>query len=217
MRATWLCSLGALLLAGAPLAARAQVYRCTGSGGSVAFQDHPCAEDQRQTIVNVPSRGPPGYVPPAPATTMPPSSTDLLPPPRHVPPPAAPLPVLYACVGAVNGKHYLARRPPPSYLAPLGVMGYPPRSLVQAYGRAGGAGMSAPEAAPKPPLGGPPVAGMLTRVRDYCVPATQVQACAFVAREYAANQHQLNLAMQHEQPPLQRRAEKLDAQLRNCR
>ncbi|MGH8126480.1 MAG: DUF4124 domain-containing protein, partial [Rhodanobacteraceae bacterium] len=89
--------------------ARAQVYRCTAANGSVSFQDHACGHGQRQKIIDVPSRAPPGYVPPPMAATAPPAaSAGALPAPTYVPLPP-PLPMLYACVGAVNGKHYLAR------------------------------------------------------------------------------------------------------------
>lgn len=199
-----------------PIVARAQVYRCTTSNGNVAFQDKPCANGQRQKMIDVPSQSPPGYVPPPVATSLPPVAS-ALPPPAYVPPPPAPLPVMYACVGAVNGKHYLARTPPAPYLAPLGVMGYPPRSLSQTYGAPGGAGMSAPELAPKPRIGGPRIATGMTQVQDYCLPATQAQVCAFVQKQYDENDHALHLAMRSEQPPLEQRERELRDQLRNCR
>lgn len=205
-----------MLVTCVPIAARAQVYRCTASNGSVAFQDKPCATGQQQKMIDVPSRAPPGYVPPPVATSLPPVAS-ALPPPAYVPPPPAPLPVMYACVGAVNGKHYLARTPPAPYLAPLGVMGYPPRSLSQTYGAPGGAGMSAPELAPKPRIGGPRIATGMTEVQDYCLPATQAQVCTFVQKQYDENDHALHLAMRSEQPPLEQREQALRDQLRNCR
>lgn len=211
-----ICWLGVLLLACTPLAMHAQVYRCTASNGSVAFQDRPCAQGQQQKMLDVPGRAPPGYVPPPVATALSPPVPDALPPPAYVPPPAMPLPVMYQCVGAVNGKHYLARRPPAPYLAPLGVMGYPPQSLSQAYGAPGGAGMSAPELA-KPRIGGPRIATGMTEVQDYCLPATHAQICAFVQKQYDENAHALRIAMRSEQPPLELREQALQDQLRNCR
>lgn len=196
--------------------ARAQVYRCTAADGSVSFQDHACAPGQQQKIMDVPSHAPPGYVPPPVATTAPPAaSAATVPAPTYVPPPP-PLPMMYACVGAVNGKHYLARTPPRPYLAPLGVMGYPPQTLAQEYGPPGGTGMSAPEVS-KPRVGGPPIAAGMTEVRDFCVPATRAEVCRFVQNEYDENHRKLRMAMRHEQPPLERRERQLQGQLRNCR
>lgn len=123
---------------------------------------------------------------------------------------------MYACVGAVNGKHYLTRSPPPPYLAPLGVMGYPPQSLSRAYGTRGGAGMSAPELS-KPRIGGPRIATGMTEVQDYCLPATHAEVCRFVQGEYDDNAHKLRQAMRNEQPPYEQREKKLQDQLRNCR
>jgi hypothetical protein len=196
--------------------ARAQVYQCTTADGTVGFQDRACGRGQRQTVVDVPSRAPPDYVPPPVATVAPPASvTDVLPPPVQAPP-SAPLPLLYACVGAVNGKHYLARSPPPPYLAPLGVMGYPPQSLSQAYGARGGAGMSAPEFS-KPRVGGPAIAAAMTEVEDACQPASRAEVCEFVQKEYAANHEKLRMAMRSEAPPFAQREQELQSQLRNCR
>jgi hypothetical protein len=195
---------------------QAQVYRCVAANGSVSFPDHTCAAGQRQTIINVPSRAPPGYAPPPVATVAPPSTVaaDTALPPVPVPP--APLPELYACVGAVNGKPYVVRTPTPPYLVPLGVLGYPPQSLSQVYGAPGGAGMSAPEFA-QPRIGGPRIGTGLTEVQDYCLPATHAQVCDFVQKEYGANHRQLRMAMRHEQPPLEQRERQLQDQLRNCR
>lgn len=207
-----------VLLAGIGLGAgaQAQVYRCTATNSSVSFQDHACAAGQRQAIINVPIRAPPGYVPPAVTTVAPPASTvaDVALPPLRAPP--APLPELYACVGAVNGKPYLVRTPTPPYLVPLGVLGYPPQSLSQAYGAPDGAGMSAPELS-RPRIGGPRIGAGLTEVQDYCLPATQAQVCAFVQKEYAANHRKLRMAMRNEQPPFEAREQQLQGQLRNCR
>jgi len=197
--------------------ARAQVYRCTAANGSVSYQDHVCAPAQKQEIIDVPSRAPPGYVPPVPATVATPAAgASVSPPVADRAPAPPPLPVMYTCVGAVNGNQYLTHSPPPPYLAPLGVMGYPPQSLSQAYGAPGGAGMSAPELA-KPRIGGPRIATGMTEVQDYCLPATQAQVCGYVQRDYDDNHRKLRMAMPHEQPPLERREQQLQDQLRNCR
>ena len=194
--------------------AQAQVYRCTAANGNVSYQDRACANGQKQEVVNVPSHASPGHVPPPVATVAAPVAGDSASPiPVEVPPP---LPEMYMCVGAVNGKRYLTRSPPPPYLAPLGVMGYPPQSLSQAYGGRGGAGMSAPESS-KPRVGGPRIATGMTEVRDYCLPATQAQVCGYVQKEYDENHRALRRAMPHEQPPFEQREQELRGQLRNCR
>lgn len=215
MKAAWL-ALAVIACIGWCTVAHAQVFKCVGADGSVAFQDHACARNARQSTIDLPSHAPPGYVPPPAATVAPIASAAATPLPPPVAPPSMPLPVMYECVGAVNHKEYLTRSPPPPYLAPLGVQGYPPQSLSQAYGAPGGAGMSAPGMT-KPRIGGPRIATGMSEVQDFCLPATQAQVCGFVAKEYAANQHRLNRAMRHAQPPLEARARKLEAQLRNCR
>lgn len=214
----WLAFIGIVWLACTPLAAHAQVYRCTSSSGSIAFQDQPCPRAQRQTIVNVPSRAPPGYVPPPVATSATPSAADIraAPVPAYVESPPSPLPVMYACIGAVNGKRYLTSTPPGPYLAPLGVMGYPPQGLSQAYGGRGGAGASAPELA-RPRVGGPRIGAAMTEVQDYCEPAAHAEVCGVVQRDLDENHRKLRRAMPSEEPPLERREAELQDQLRNCR
>lgn len=205
--------LSALLLACIPFVVRAQVFKCTAANGSVSYQDRACSHGQKQKVMDVPEHGPPGYVPP-PAATTEAAAANEKPPPAYVPPPA-PLPTMYMCVGAVNGKQYLTRSPPPPYLAPLGVMGYPPQSLSQAYGARGGAGVSAPELS-RPRIGGSPAATGMTEVQDRCLPATHAQVCSFVQDEYDQNHRRLRMAMPHEQPPLEQREQQLSAQLKNC-
>ncbi|HEX7348740.1 MAG TPA: hypothetical protein VF264_03705 [Rhodanobacteraceae bacterium] len=194
--------------------ASAQVYKCSTGGGAPSFQDHPCAAGQRQAIVDVPSHGPPSAAP-LPAASVSPPASAVLPPPYQ--PPVAALPLMYACVGAVNGKHYLTRSPPGPYLAPLGVMGYPPLSLSEAYGAFGARHESIPALAPKVRRTGPSLGSMLTEVQDRCRPATTAEVCGVVEKEAAANQHELNLAMPHEAVPLRARQQQLEAELRNCR
>lgn len=194
--------------------ADAQVYRCTAADGSVSFQDRACSHGQTQTIIDVAARGPDS--PAAAATTPLPDAVAAAPPAAYLSPPPAPLPELYACVGAVNGKHYLTSSPPPPYLAPLGVMGYPPQSLSQAYGAPGGAGMSAPELS-HPRVGGPRIATGMTEVQDYCLPAAHAEVCGYVRKAYDENHRKLRMAMPNEQPPFEQRERNLQDQLRNCR
>lgn len=216
MITAWVLGLGALLVTCVPLAAHAQVYRCTTANGSVAFQDKPCVKGQQQKMLDVPSHAPPGYVPPPVATTLPQPVASAVPPPVYVPPPP-PLPFMVACVDAVNGDDYLAHSPRAPYLVPLGILGYPPQTLSQAYGAPGGAGMSAPELAPKPRIGGPRIAAAMTWVQDTCQPATAAQVCAYVQKEYDENDQKLRAAMRDERAPLQQRSAQLQDQLRNCR
>jgi len=197
-------------------AAQAQVYQCIAANGNVGYQDRACPAGQKQKILNMPSHAPPGYVPPPAATIAEPVAMASTPPAPAQLPPASPLPAMYTCVGAVNGEQYLTRSPPPPYLAPLGVMGYPPRSLARAYGTRGGAGMSAPELS-KPRIGGPRIATGMTEVQDFCLPATHAQVCGYVQKDYDENHRALSRAMPSEQPPLREREQQLQDQLRNCR
>ena len=171
----------ALLFSGASARALAQVYKCTSAHGAVAFQDRACATGQRQQVVGIAARAPPGYTPPPVAMVAPPvASAPSELPPAPAPPP--PLPAMYECVGAVNGKEYLSSFVPRPYLAPVGMLGYPPQNLGEAYGPGHGVGAPVPVITPRP--GSARVATGVTRVQDYCLPATREQVCGFVRSEY---------------------------------
>lgn len=200
----------ALLCSGWSATATPQVYKCTSATGAVAFQDHACAPGQRQAVVGIAAHAPPGYVPPSLATVAPPVASA---PSKRLPPPPPPLPVMYECVGAVNGKQYLSAFIPRPYFAPVGMLGYPPQSLAQAYGPGHGVGMPVPVVRPR--AGG--VATGMTEVQDYCLPATRERVCRFVRHEYDENQRELRMAMPSEQPPLEQRDRQMQGELRNCR
>jgi hypothetical protein len=216
-----LAPLGVLLLVALwCVGASAQVYQCTAADGARSFQDRPCPSAARQRVLDLPARAPAGADVPAPsppAAVSVPSAASVadVAPAAVTPAPSTPLPTLYACVGAVNQEHYLAREPRPPYLVPLGVLGYPPQSLAQAYGGRRGAGASAPELA-RPRVGGPRSATGMTEVQDFCLPAAPAQVCSWVQKEYAENHRKLRMAMPHEAPPLEARERHLAAQLDHC-
>lgn len=201
-----------LLCGGWSARALPQVYKCTSAKGAVAFQERACALGQRQAIVDVEAHASPGDAPPPSVTVAPPvagASSEL--PPAPTPP--APLPVMYECIGAVNGEQYLSAFVPRPYFAPVAMLGYPPQSLSQAYGPGHGVGMPVPVI---PPRGAARVATGMTQVRDACQPATREQVCRFVRRAYDENQRKLRMAMPSEAPPLEQRDRKLSGELQNC-
>ena len=205
------------LLLLSPLAAlpagAATVYKCTGSDGRVTFQDRPCARAQRQDIV--PLADP---TPAAPAPAPRPASDDrdtsaAAPPPAPPPQPAAPLPGLYACTRATDGKFYLSRNGDPEpYLAPFGMVGMVQTPLA----RGGGGGVSAPELNRGKVTSGL-VSGNYVWVQDQCRPMTFDETCHALQDDYDDNARKLRRAFKSDRPPLERRDEELRAQLANCR
>ncbi len=201
-----LCLLPALPAAGT------EVYRCVGAHGRLAFQDTPCPRGSVQKILDLRTPGPAQPPPPLPATPR------TAPPPAAPPPsaPSLPLPTLYRCVNATNGKTYLSTvGDPQPYLAPLGVLGVPQLPLARAYGP-GGIGVSAPGAGPMPQVASR-AAGYYTWVQDRCAPLPRGQVCAHLRHRLDALETRISQTFQFDRPPLQAEARTLRAQLQNCR
>lgn len=195
-------------LAAAPVAATT-VYRCVGASGALSYQDRPCAAGQKASRIVLPDSAPSAPVPP------PPSLPTVAPAPPPAAPPPAPLPQLYACYRATDGKRYVSSDGnPPSYLAPIGVLGAISMPLARTYGPEG-AGISAPGVGPKPHVASR-IAGYYTSVQDHCVPLPRAEICRRVQQQYDAVEHKLRNAFQDAKPALEAEASHLRSQLRGC-
>lgn len=210
----WLAALA--LLAAQALAE--DVYKCTNAQGDVAYQDRPCPAGATATQMHLPN------APPAQPTTasMPMDTAPPLrpaqPPPEPVQP-RAPLPALWLCENAEDGSHYFSEsgNPPVRYV-PLGTLGYPGKSLAQAYGPGGGSGISAPGVNPIPISTSPrdAIATQLTALQDACALASPAQTCGYLRKQYDEVEHKLRRAFKDERAVLGPRERDLAAQLDNC-
>jgi len=201
-----------LLPLGAAPAVATTVYKCTGGDGRVVFQDKPCARAQRQETIQLADPGPTAP-PPAPSKAPSDDERDATPPPPPPPVPSAPLPNLYACTRATDGKVYFSREGDPQpYLAPFGMVGMVQTPLA----RGGAGGASAPEL-----NRGKVTAGLVSSnyvwVQDQCRPMTFDETCHALQDNYDDNARKLRRAFKSDRPPLERRDEELRAQLTNCR
>lgn len=205
---------GGLLLAVITAAAASTVYKCTGAGGAVTYQDAPCPRTQKQQAIHLVDTQP------APPTPQPreaaADTTEPAPLPLVQPVPSAPLPVLYSCQRATDGKTYLSSRGNPQpYLAPFGVLGAVQAPLASVYGPGGGGGASAPELNRGKVTSGL-VANNYVWVQDVCRQLGPQETCAALQGEYDANEHQLRQAFKSERAPFEQRESELQAQLANC-
>lgn len=205
-----------LLCAGTVVQADDAVYKCVAANGSVTYQGKPCAGTQRQQVMEMPPPGPPAPLPPPPRPAEPeaPAPPEEAPPPP--PPPAAPLPAMFGCVRATDGKVYLSENGyPEPYMAPFGMLGAVQMPLSQAYGPSGGAGISAPEANRGKITPGL-VAGHYVWVQDQCRPLSYAETCRALRDAYDENARKLRRAFKSDRPPLEERDAQLRAQLTNC-
>ena len=100
---------GCLLLAVITPAAAGTVYKCTSAAGAVTYQDAPCPRTQQQQAIHLVDTQP---AQPAPQLQeAAPDAAEAAPPAPAQPVPSAPLPVLYSCQRATDGKIYLVYRP----------------------------------------------------------------------------------------------------------
>ena len=197
-----------LVLLGAGLSAPClaqTVYKCRGAHGEASYQSAPCPGVQVQRRITLDATPPPEPAPPPPA---PPASA---PPPVATapkPPPTVPIPVLYQCVRATDGKRYISTTgTPPGYYAPLGIVGVP-TSLAQQYNAANRMGRDQPNAAM--------VSGYYTFVQDRCHEMSAEETCAALRKDWSDNDHKLGRAFKSDQPPLLKHEAELRLQLQGC-
>jgi hypothetical protein len=196
-----------LLLSAAPAAAASTVYKCTGHDGRVSYQGTPCSAAQRQQTLTLTDRQPTPA--PAPVATVADTPAPVIVAPPPPPPrPAAPLPLMYRCVRATDGKTYLSQGQPAPYLAPLGMLGIVPTSLAQTYSGANHMGHGKVTAGL--------VANNYTWVQDACRELGPQQTCQALHEAWDDNEGKLRRAFQDDEPPLRRRQAELREQLSHC-
>jgi hypothetical protein len=195
-------------------AAAATVYKCSGQKGQVVYQDAPCAKSQQQQTLNLHDQAPaPGAaaLPAAPQASPPPA-----PPPAPAAIPVAPLPSMYACIRATDGKSYLSGHGDPQpYLAPFGMLGAVQRPLADVYGGPGAAGASAPELN-RGRVSSALIANNYVWVQDQCRELSPRETCEALRDAYDQNEQKLQRAFKSDQPPLEQREKELRAQLTQC-
>jgi hypothetical protein len=180
-------------------------YKCVAANGAVTYQGTPCAHGQRQETIQLTDDA--GAVSsPAPSSSV----ADTTPPVAIAPaapapkPPSAPLPQLYRCTRATDGKPYISSNGNPQpYYAPLAMTGIVPTPIGQNYG-----GRVSPNAAM--------IASHYTQVQDQCQAMTPGDTCNTLRDEYDENEKKLSRAFKSDQPPLLQRESELLAQLQRC-
>jgi hypothetical protein len=209
----------ALLLALCASATHArEVYKCTTAQGDVAYQDQPCARHDSEVTLRLADEPAPPPEPP-PATAAGPPAPTPPPPPTPKRPPRA-LPPLWLCANAEDGSRYISRNgSPPPRLVPLGVLGYPPKTLAEAYPPGASNRMSAPEMSKTPidtSARGSIGAGY-TQVQDECVSLTREQTCDALHQEYDQLSYKLSRArFKDEQAKLGAEVEGIENDLGGC-
>jgi hypothetical protein len=205
------------LLCCGPAVAGTTVYQCRASNGQLTYQDTPCSKAQEQRVLALPD------LPRTPALSPPVAASRTASPDSGVAPaqapeqPGAPVPRMYGCARATDGKPYVSQNGDPApYLAPYGVLGAGSLALSETYGTThGGAGISAPEAnrgRVTPGL----VADNYVWVQDHCRELSPQETCATLRRDLDRNTHALSKAFKSDRPPLEQRDRELRAQLRGC-
>jgi len=209
----------ALLFALCAMVQAREVYKCTNAKGDVAFQDKPCARDATELTVHIAEES--EY---APAPVAPVAESAAPPPPQPTParlkPPLKPLPPLWACMNAEDGSRYISRNgAPPPRLVPLGVLGYPPKTLSEAYAPGATNRMSAPEMSKVPvdtSARGSIGAGYV-QIQDECVTLNPAQTCDVLHQQLDQTNDKLDHArFKDERAKLGAEAEAIESDLGGC-
>ena len=193
-------------------------YRCVDAAGRVAFQDRPCPAGSTGSPFRY--EKPPPSVAPAP---VPVETAPAAPPPAPAPPPRVPIAPLFACMNAVNGDRYYSETGQTQpYYAPLGALGWPPRTLNQT---ARSAGVSAPELSASKqgrpsvsaPSGANALAGAYVQVQDECRRLSDYDACVARRKELGDNRSKQRNAFKAERATLEARESTLEQAMSGCR
>ena len=198
-------------------AAARDVYKCTKSDGSVAYQDKACAKDAAESTVRVTDEM--GTPPVATEVAEPEPAPAAPAPPVQTPRPVKPLPPLWLCENAEDGSRYVSRfGAPPPRRVPLGVLGYGSKSLAETYA-AGNNVMSAPEFN-KPPIDNSArgsVAAGYTEVQDQCLRLSPDQTCEVLHQQLDQLGDKLRRArFKSERTELQLKVDELEGDLGGC-
>lgn len=207
----------------APLHA-AEVYKCTSAAGAITFQDHSCAQGEQEAQVHIVPPPPESAEAPVPDAAAAAPAADAAP---QAPPPASPTstvatrapPPMWRCTRPEDGKQYMSRSGTSEVrMVPAGVLGMPGKSLNDAYGKNGGAGISAPGVRPIPvdKSAQAAPASDYVAVQDLCEPAPAEEVCTYLMDEYERIHTKLRRAFKDEQAVLEPQLADIQQQLDGC-
>lgn len=207
-------ALAALALAATGGARAETVYKCVASGQTI-YQQTPCAKSQRQETIQLQDSAPAdGRVAPMPDAPQRQDATADAPP---APQPLQPLPRMFGCIRATDGKPYTsADGNPQPYLAPLGVLGVAGGSLSDTYGNPNAAVASAPELNRGKGNVGAIATSNYVWVQDPCRELSPAEACQALRSESDATQRQIRNAFKSDRAPLDAKDAQLRDQLQSC-
>ena|GEM_PF-379642 len=189
------------------------VYKCTTSGQTI-YQQTPCAKSQHQEQLQLPDSAPAdGRVAPMPTPPADGVFVDETPPPQ----PPRPLPTLYMCVRATDGKTYTSSNGhPDAYAAPLGVLGAVDNGLANTYGSRNAAVSSFPELNRGKGNAAAIANSNYVWVQDQCRPMSPAETCQALRDQNDANQKAIRNAFKSERGPLDAKDAELHSQLQGC-
>ena len=216
MRRACVLVLCPILLTCAPAAPAADVYRCSDAKGE-SFQDTPCRTTQTQRRVHLPD-DPAQTSPPARTTDVDATPSTAAPAVVVDAPPRIPPPAFFLCMRH-DGSVYLSEDGIGGRSAvPLGMLGFPSRSLADAYGGQNGIGVSAPGLRPIPhlPSSQAPFAGEYVWIEDACHAAAPAEACGYLRGELDTLESKLRRAFSDDAPQLQQEEKTVRERLRGC-
>ncbi|UPG94910.1 DUF4124 domain-containing protein [Luteibacter aegosomatissinici] len=189
------------------------VYKCTTAGQTI-YQQTPCARSQHQEQLQLTDSAPAdGRVAPMPKPPTDGVFVDETPPPQ----PPRPLPALYLCVRATDGKTYTSTNGhPDSYAAPLGVLGAVDNGLANTYGSRNAAVSSFPELNRGKGNAASVATSNYVWVQDQCRPMSPTETCQALRDQNDANQKAIRNAFKSERAPLDAKDAELRSQLQGC-
>lgn len=193
------------------------VHECKGSDGVVRFQDSPCLPGEASRIRHLSGDPIQTTQESAPVADVS-DSRQAAEPTTQQQAPAMPPSSTFLCQRD-NGSRYISDSGVGNrHRMPIGMMGYPPMSLGQAYAGPNGIGVSAPEVnnVPVVPSRGGAMAGMGAWVEDPCTRVTGAALCDFYAAQLSDAQRRLRYAFSDSTRKVSGQIEDWGSRLASC-
>lgn len=195
------------------------VHECKGSDGVVRFQDSPCRPGEASRIRHL--SGDPVHAVQSPATVAgvgasgEPVDTAV----QASQAPAQAPSSTFLCQREDGTRYVSDSGIGNRHAIPLGMMGYPPMSLAEAYGGPNGIGVSAPEVRQIPvvPARRGSAAGLQTWVEDPCMRVTGAPLCNFYASQLEDAQRRLRFAFSDTTKQASAEVEDWKSRVASCR
>lgn len=195
----------------ATTAAATSVYRCVGANGVLKFQDMPCQNGEDSRRIHLPDASPGPVVDSLPPAAESSARSSRSKEQRESAPVVRPSVTAFLCTREDGGQYLSDNGHGNRRQVPLGMTGYPGRSLADAYAGPNGIGVSAPglRTPPSSHAYSGQLGGAYVWIEDPCGQINAAQLCGFLDSRVTETERRLRLAFSDTTQKVQRELDAL--------